>query len=323
MKLGLHSMSYAGMFYDGPALSINEVIDRARRFGLQGVELHAGAPHALPYLMTRRARREVAAYAKDQGIALSAIAARNDFSSPVTEHREANVQMVIELIHLCKDLGAPILRVLTAMAGSSRREGQATYEIARPGYERAFPDTTFSERWQYCLECFRIVSRFAEEEGVILALQNHPPVVRNHTDVLAFVEEVDSPNFKMSFDISGERAWQSTEWVLAAAHRIGPRWVHSHFGGEFARAADGAVKRIPLGRAMGPRDGGMEWNDDAWVQGMYEVGYSGFVNYEACTATYLPSGRYVTLAMIDERVQLARDYMRQLFAKHAAKERKP
>jgi len=319
-KLGLHSMSYAGMFYDGPALSIRDVVDRAKRFGMGGIELHAGAPHALPYLMSKRDRQEVAAYMQARGIELSAIAGRNDFSSPVTEHRDANVQMVIELIHLCKDLGAPVLRVCTAMAGSSRRDGQATYEIARPGYERAFPDTTFSERWQYCLECFRIVSRFAEDDGIVLALQNHPPVVRNHTDCLAIIEEVNSPNLRMSFDISGERAWQSTEWVLAAAHRIGKRWVHSHYGGDFKREPDGIVKRIPLGRGMGPRDGGMDSNDDAWVQGMYEVGYAGYVNYEACTATYLPTGRYVTLATIDDRVQMGRDYMRQLFTKHAPKE---
>lgn len=320
-KLGLHSMSYAGMFYDGPALSIKEVIDRAKRFGFEGIELHAGAPHALPYLMSKQDRQEIARYLEKQGVELAAIAGRNDFSSPVTEHRDANIQMVIELIHLCKDLGVPILRVLTAMAGSSRRNGQVTYEIARPGYERAFPDTTFSERWQNCLECFRIVSRVAEDDGVILALQNHPPVVRNHTDCLTMINEVGSPNFKMSFDISGERAWQSSEWVLAAAHRIDKLWVHSHFSGDFAREADGHVKRVPLGRFTGPRDGGMDWNDDAWVQGMYEINYGGYVNYEACTATFLPNGRYVPLSTIDERVQNARDYMRQLFTKHAPAEK--
>jgi sugar phosphate isomerase/epimerase len=318
-KIGLHSITYTGMFYDGPALSIKEVISRAKRFGFQGIELDARAPHAMPYLLSERDRQEIVENLDREGIELSAIAGRNDFSSPVIEHRDANVQLVVALIRLCRDLGAPVLRVLTAMAGSSRLNGRGTYEVARPAYAMAFPQTPEMDRWKYCLACFRTVARVAEDEGVILALQNHPPVVRNHTDCLAMIEEVDSPNFQMSFDVSGERAWQSTEWLLAAAHRIGDRWVHSHYSGDFKRNPDGSVEPVPLGRPLNPK-GSLAWNTAAWVQGMFEVGYSGYVNYESCTPTYLPNGELVPIDVIDERVQMARDYMSSLFAKYEDKE---
>lgn len=315
-KLGLYSVTYAGQWYDGPALSIIEFVDKAKQFGFQGVELDCRAPHALPYLLKERDRKEIVAYLEKKDIALSALAANNDFSSPVTEHRDANIQMVVDMIRLCKDLGAPILRVFTAWMGTSKREGLGTYEIARPGYERAFPDTTFSERWQFCLEAFKIVTKYAEEDGVVLALQNHPPVVRNHQDVMTMIEEVNSPCFKMSFDISGERAWQDTEWVLAAARRIGSNWAHSHFGGDFERNPDGTVVPIPLGRTMGPREGGMAWNTGAWVKAMHETGYQGYVNYEGCTPTYTSTGRLVPMKVMDERVQMGRDYMLQLMSKY-------
>jgi sugar phosphate isomerase/epimerase len=315
-KLALYSVTYAGMWYDGPALSIKEFIARAERFGFPGVELDCRAPHALPYLMKDRDRKEIVEYLDKEGVELAALAANNDFSSPVTEHRDANIQMVVDMIRLCRDLGAPILRVFTAWRGSSKRDGVGTYEVARPGYDRAFPGTTFSERWQYCLECFRIVSKVAEEEGVILALQNHPPVVRNSADVLTMIEEVGSPNLKTSFDISGERAWQDTDWVLSQARRIGDRWVHSHYGGDFKRNPDGTVVRFPLGLTMGPKDGNMSWNYDAWVQAMYKVNYQGYVAYEGCTPTYLPNGRLVPIEVMDERVEMARDFMLQLFAKY-------
>jgi sugar phosphate isomerase/epimerase len=224
--------------------------------------------------------------------------------------------MVIEMIHLCRDLGAPVLRVFTAWRGSSKRDGMGTYEIARPGYDRAFPDTTFSERWQYCLECFRIVSKVAEDEEVILALQNHPPVVRNSQDVLDMIEEVGSPNLQVCFDVSGERAWQDTNWILGQARRIGDRWAHSHYSGDFKRKPDGTVERAPLGLVMGPREGNMTWNYEAWVQAMYEVGYQGYVNYEGCTPTYTRSGRLVPMEVMDERVQMARDFMVQLFCRY-------
>lgn len=316
MKVCLYSVTYAGMWYDGPALSISEFIARAQRLGYPAVELDGRAPHALPYLLKERDRKEIVEELNRRGVKLAALAANNDFSSPVIEHREANIQMVVEMIRLCRDLGAPILRVFTAWRGSSRREGMGTYEVARPGYDRAFPGTTFSERWQYCLDCFRIVAREAEEQGVFLALQNHPPVVRNSSDVLTMIEEVGSPNFRASFDISGERAWQETDWVLQQARRLGHLWIHSHYGGDFRREPDGTVVRIPLGLTMGPKDANMSWNYDAWVQAMYESNFDGYVAYEACTPTYLPNGRQVPIDVIDSRVELARDFMLQLFDRH-------
>ena len=55
-KIGLYSISYAGMWYGGPPLSIKAFIDRAKKYGYQGVELDCRAPHALPYLLDERAR---------------------------------------------------------------------------------------------------------------------------------------------------------------------------------------------------------------------------------------------------------------------------
>ena len=320
-KLGLYSITYAGMWYDGQALSIKQFVDRAKTFGFEGVELGCRAPHALPYLLTEKDRKEIVNYIGEQELELCALAANNDFSSPVTEHREANIQMVVELIKLCKDLGAPVLRIFTAWRGSGFLNGRGTYEVARPGYGMAFPQTPEMDRWKYCLDAFRIVAQYAEDYGVVLALQNHPPVVRNSADCMTMADAVDSPNFKLNFDISGERAWQSTESVLKQAHNIGARWAHSHYGGDFERALDGTVTPVPLGRNTDPL-GSLRWNADAWVQGMFEVGYAGYVSYEGCTPTYLPNGELVPIEVMDTRVQMGRDYMLQLFDKYESMESK-
>ena len=320
-KLGLYSITYAGMWYDGQALSIKQFVDRAKTFGFEGVELGCRAPHALPYLLTEKDRKEIVNYIGEQELELCALAANNDFSSPVTEHREANIQMVVEMIKLCKDLGAPVLRVFTAWRGSGFLNGRGTYEVARPGYGMAFPQTPEMDRWKYCLAAFRIVAQYAEDYGVVLALQNHPPVVRNSADCMTMADAVDSLNFKLSFDISGERAWQSTESVLGQAHNIGDRWVHSHYGGDFKRDSDGTVTPVPLGRTTDPTSH-LRVNTDAWVQGMFEVGYAGYVSYEGCTPTYLPNGELVPIEVMDTRVQIGRDYMLQLFNKYESMESK-
>jgi len=70
-KLGLCGISYLGLWYDGPALGIKELIDRAKRFGYVGVELDGKEPQALPYLLNQRQRNEIVEYAAKEGIELA------------------------------------------------------------------------------------------------------------------------------------------------------------------------------------------------------------------------------------------------------------
>ena len=39
MKIGLYSISYMGIWYDGPALSFEEFVKRAKDYGYAGIEL--------------------------------------------------------------------------------------------------------------------------------------------------------------------------------------------------------------------------------------------------------------------------------------------
>jgi hypothetical protein len=70
---------------------------------------------------------------------------------------------------------------------------------------------------------------------------------------------------------------------------------------------------MPLGLVTGPNDGNMAWNYDAWVQAMFEVGYQGYVCYEGCTPSYQHNGRLIPIEVMDERVQMGRQFMLQLF----------
>ena len=48
MKLGLYSITYLGVWYRGPALTHEELIDRARQFGYEGIEIDGKRPHGNP-----------------------------------------------------------------------------------------------------------------------------------------------------------------------------------------------------------------------------------------------------------------------------------
>ena len=83
MKTGLYSITYLGLWYDGPALTIEDVIGRAKRFGYDGVEIDGKRPHGNPSDLPPARCRELRDRAVDAGVPIYAVAANNDFSSPI------------------------------------------------------------------------------------------------------------------------------------------------------------------------------------------------------------------------------------------------
>src|ERR1700722_15442558 len=87
VKIGLYSITYGGVWYRGDALTVEQVIGRARKFGYHGVEIDGKRPHGNPLDMPTARCREVRLKAEDSGLDIYAVAANNDFSSPMPEHR--------------------------------------------------------------------------------------------------------------------------------------------------------------------------------------------------------------------------------------------
>src|SRR2546421_3420624 len=100
MKIGLYSVTYLGIWYDGPALSFEETVKRAKDFGYDGIELDGKRPHGNPMDLDGKAREKMRAVLEREGIEIPCVAANNDFSSPIPEHRECQLLMVRELARL-------------------------------------------------------------------------------------------------------------------------------------------------------------------------------------------------------------------------------
>ena len=192
MKLGLYSVSYAGIWYRGEALSLPDLIRKARQLGFAGIELDGKRPHGNPMDLDAAARQEIRRVAAGEGIEIAAVASNNDFTTPVPDHLEPQILMVREQIRLAADLGSKLLRVFLAWPGVTyRADGLAHYDVARRRWEEIWRDTTRYEIWDSARAAFRELARFAESEGVVLALQNHGPVIRHHQDVIDMVREVE------------------------------------------------------------------------------------------------------------------------------------
>jgi sugar phosphate isomerase/epimerase len=308
MKIGLYSITYLGLWYRGPALTLEDVIARARRFGYDGIEIDGKRPHGNPADMPPSRCGELRHRAHDAGLEIYAVAANNDFSSPIPEHRESQLLYVRELIRMTADLGAPVLRMFAAWPGVTIADGLAKYLTARRIFRETHLESAPEETWSRCVEGLIEAARWAGEHGVTLALQNHPPVTNTPDDMLRMIHDVASPHVKASLD-APLAARQEIASMLYTARAVRGLQVLSHFGGEYERRPDGSV----LGNIRHP-DGTLTPEDyyAEFAQGMREIGYEGFTGYELCHPLPQIEGQTVGIEFADLNAELAAEYMRAI-----------
>ncbi len=303
MKVGLYSITYLGVWYDGPGLTLTQVFERAKQFGFDGVEIDGKRPHGNPMDLDDRARDEIRSKAEKLGIELVGVASNNDFSSPVPEHRECQLLMVREQIRLCRDLGGKVVRLFGAWPGVTFHNGIGTYDLARNGFERSFPDTPRLERLRHIQECLSEAAKMAGDEGITVALQNHGPIIRHWRDVMDLVEAVDHPALQVCLDAPMLTA-QDDAFVRNAGTTVGRRQVHSHFGGEFEEVQS-AVELQPS------TFGAPLINYPVFLSTMREIGYDGYFCYEFCHPAVNEKNEPLGLEFIDQQVEWAQRYMRE------------
>ncbi|HUE24851.1 MAG TPA: sugar phosphate isomerase/epimerase family protein [Bryobacteraceae bacterium] len=302
VKIGLYSITYGGVWYRGDALTVEQVIGRAHRFGYQGVEIDGKRPHGNPLDMAQARCRELRRLAADQGLEIYAVAANNDFSSPIPEHRESQLVYTRELMRMTGDLGAKVLRVFLGWPGVTLLpEGGGSYDFAKTVWKDEHQAFSAEQTWAWSRASLTEAAKLAGDFGVTLALQNHPPVIdKGYIDSLRMVREVASPHLKMCFDARLEHSLDEAA-VRKALNEIGPLQTLWHYGGEYDRAANGiAVK-----------------GDEkclAEMLGLYDIGYQGYAGFELCHPLPIENGQTVGLDFVDKNAQLAAEYMRGIQA---------
>jgi sugar phosphate isomerase/epimerase len=300
VKVGLYSITYLGVWYRGAALTLEQVVDRARQYGYEGVEIDGKRPHGNPLDWPRQRCRDLRRYADDRGVEIYAVAANNDFSSPIPEHREAQLVYLRELLRMTADLGAKVLRVFLAWPGVTLlREGGGRYDIAKAVWQKAHESFSPEETWAWCREGLVESARYAGEHGVTLALQNHAPVIGDYRDVLRMIHEVGSPHLKACFDARLEH--KPAEYVRKATVEVGALQVLSHYGGEY-KQGPGGIEVTGVEPCL------------AEVQGLLEIAYRGYFGYELCHPLPVVDGQTVGVDYVHENARLAAEYMRGVIA---------
>jgi sugar phosphate isomerase/epimerase len=301
VKIGLYSITYGGVWYRGDALTVEEVIGRARKFGYQGVEIDGKRPHGDPLDMPKARCKQLRKLAADQGLEIYAVAANNDFSSPIPEHREAQLVYTRELLRMSSDLGAKVVRVFLAWPGVTLiPEGGGRYDIAKAAWQFTHKEFSDEQTWAWCRQGLVEASGFAGDFGITLALQNHPPVIKGYQDTLRMVKEVASPNLKVCFDARLEHGLDE-KGVRQAVNEVGALQTLWHYGGEYDRGPNGITLKGDE-KCLGE------------MLGLLDIGYQGYAGFELCHPLPVVDGRTVGLDFVDKNAQLAAEYMRGIQA---------
>jgi sugar phosphate isomerase/epimerase len=307
IKLGLYSISYGGVWYVGKALSFEDFCKRAKDYGFDGVELDNKRPMGCPLDLSTRRRDEMVNTLQKNGLEIPAIAANNDFSSPVPEHRECQLLMVRETARLAKDLGAKIVRLFAAWPGVVIHEGVGTYDLTRSSFytfERQYPFATRLDRWNFVKDCLKEAAAYGEEFGVMMTLQNHAPLLNTWRDTLDMVREVNSPWLKVCLDLPIMDNLDN-DYVTNAVRTVGDLQVHSHFGGEYYRDKDGTIKAVILDYYAGGKN--PDYNH--YIGLMNEINYNGYFTFELCHPILNADRTRGDIGYVDNQVKLAREFL--------------
>lgn len=245
--------------FDWIALAEKEL----KPLGVTGLEMYTGflTNYEPEYLAEVRAAIETA------GFTMPMFCASPDFTSPDPVHRRAEIEKERQMIAVSAALGGTTCRVLS---------GQRRPEVSR------------EEGVAWVVECITELLPFAEEQGVILTMENHfkdnywqyPEFAQKMEIFCEIVEKIDSPWFGVNYDPSNTLL--ANEDPLELLDRVKHRVVTMH-------ASD---RRPKPGVTIGPEgitdytqlihgEIGTGMNDfDAMFRMLRSVGFDGWVSIE-------------------------------------------
>jgi sugar phosphate isomerase/epimerase len=313
VRFGLLTVTYSGLFYDGPALTVEQQVLKAKQLGFDGLAIETKRPVASPLDLRPSDRARIKAVAADQGIALCAVESMSNFTSRLMEERENNLAMMRAVLDLAKDLGVGLVKVFPAWPGIiNDEEKTAMYAPYERGsyHKRLYPPDL--RKWHHAVDGIREVAGWAADMGITLALQNHAPVITpGYEDALAMLEEIDRPNVRLCLDVPLFYDRQSDAYVQEAVRRCGAHIAYTHFGAwNFSETEAGEVVQD-----VAPSSG-VPINYEAFVRGLHQIGYDGFLVSEYCLPA-LHRHQLAGVDVIDRATRQSLDYIKRIVQRTA------
>lgn len=305
IRFSLDTVGYTGNFYKGESLLLEDCIRKAKEFGYDGVELCARYPHFTPYYWDTERAKRLRGLAEDLGVPITGLGGFTCFAMPThtqADERHKEYLYLRELCRLAQVLGTSYIRIFSGWIGWF-----TTPQDSLMIYERS-DDTWQRRRYAWAVEGLREAARIAEDHGIVLGLQNHPPVTMNYEECNMMVRDVGSTNLRTALDCpllvdqsdaAVRRAVLDTKEIIApSAHIIGIVFRTS-LAGVYG------FYEVPPGE---PEDETRQYdvgreNWKAYFKALMEIGWKGTLAYEQCSPINVNGIRYelATREEVDRR----------------------
>ena len=319
MKLSLDSIGYGGYFTrPGESATLEEAMRRAATFGYDAVCVYAHRPMGFPLDINSDRRKALLDLARQLDLEFGAVVCCTNFqegSHVLLYPQEKEILYVRSAIDLARDLGMGIVRVLAAFHGYFQNP-YAGQGYGSPAFEsrskRVSRNEDFLEAWHEVRRGLREVSLYAQDKGIVLALQTHPEITGNNEETLAMIEEVGVDSLKVGLDLPLLESIDP-DFVRKTVHSMKGRMVYSH---TISLAKSATVGGAPYSweevTPGSPKDI-LPW--ELFLRSCKEIGYDGFLSHEQCSPIIVKGHQLGGLDTIDQRYIDAREYFRPLLEK--------
>ncbi|MGC8667096.1 MAG: sugar phosphate isomerase/epimerase family protein [Chthonomonadales bacterium] len=174
MRIACCAYSYREELQNG-SMTLEDFLDTIAKVGFDAAELTAYYFPTTDRSYLNHIKRNV----HELGLTVSGTAVGSDFTQPDAAARRSHIQMTKDWIRHSVVLGAPTLRVFAGPI----REG-----------------VTEEQSFRWCVECLQECASAAEQEGVILALENHGGLTANAEGTLRLLGAVGSDWLRLNLD---------------------------------------------------------------------------------------------------------------------------
>lgn len=199
LQYSVNAYSFNTILKNGE-MTLIEMMEFAASIGLNAVDITGYYFPSYPEIPSNEEVFELKRKALQLGLNISWTGIRNDFVNPDSKAREADRELIKNWLEVSSKLGASIMRIF---AGTHKHEGYSRTEV---------------KKW--LVNEFKICAGYAEETGVLVALQHHNDFFHNSEEIIEVIKRVDSKWFGLMLDvgsISGKNPYEEIQNLASYA----------------------------------------------------------------------------------------------------------
>jgi len=166
-------------------MTLVDMMEFAAKIGLNAVDLTGYYFPDYPNIPDDKVLFQLKRTALRLGLNISWTGVRNNFVTPDNTSRESDIEMIKSWLNISSKLGASIMRIF---AGKGKHNGYSRDEV---------------KKWM--VSDFQECAKYAEEKGVIIAMQHHNDFLYEADEVIDILKRVDSDWFGLILDIGSLR----------------------------------------------------------------------------------------------------------------------